>query len=228
MFQANEEQKDKWHEQRWAKFTASSNYRLLGSGKPGELFGQTAWSYIQEKAIQECTHKWERPQLEFVESLLHGSMYEYPAFKEYVIRTGYDMIYLGTEHPLFLDDEQLMGHSGGSPDTIAMNNNHEITRMAEIKCPKNPMNHFQRLKWKDQWDIKEKYIEAYCQIQNLLKISNSPYCDFVSFDERMKSDKLKMKIITVYPDKKFQDNLHFRLVKAIEEKKRIVEDIMTF
>ena len=86
------------------------------------------------------------------------------------------------------------------------------------------MNHFRRIQWKDQWDIKEKYIQAYCQIQHLLKISNAPVCDFVSFDERMKKQELKIKIIPVYPDKKFQDNLHLRIVKAIEEKYKIIKD----
>lgn len=224
MFKKDDQRVEKWFQQRWGKLTASENYKLLGNDRKGNVFGDTAWSYIEEKAMQMCTVMWEKPSLEGVESLLHGGMYEYPAYKEYVRVTGYDMIYLGSENPLFLDDEQLMGESGGSPDTIMLNNNSEILRIAEIKCPKNPMNHFRRLKWKDQWDIKENYPQAYCQIQNLLKISpQTPVCDFVSFDERMKNPALKIKIIPVYPDKKFQDNLHLRIVKAIEEKYKIIK-----
>lgn len=223
MFKTDEEAKEKWFQQRWSKFTASENYKLLTNDKKGNVFGADAWNYIEEKAMQMCTVMWEKPSLEGVESLLYGGMYEYPAYQEYVRRTGYDMIYLGSENPLFLDDDELIGESGGSPDTIMMNKNLEIIRMAEIKCPKNPMNHFRRIKWKDQWDVKENYIQAYSQIQNLLKISKAPVCDFVSFDERMKNPALKIKIIPVYPDKKFQDNLHLRIVKAVEEKHKIIK-----
>lgn len=224
MFKTDEEAKEKWFQQRWSKFTASENYKLLTNDKKGNVFGADAWNYIEEKAMQMCTVMWEKPSLDGVESILHGAMYEYPAYKEYVRVTGYnDMIYLGSDNPLFLDDEELIGESGGSPDTISLNSNSEIVRMAELKCPKNPMNHFRRIKWKDQWDIKENYMQAYCQIQDLLKISNIPVCDFVSFDERMKNPALKIKIIPVYPDKKFQDNLHLRIVKGIEEKHKIIK-----
>ena len=223
MFKRDEEKKEKWFQQRWGKLTASENYKLLTNDKKGQVFGATAWDYIEEKAMQMCTVMWEKPSLEGVESLLHGGMYEYPAYQEYVRVTGYNMIYLGSENPLFLDDEELMGESGGSPDTIMLNSNSEIIRGAEIKCPKNPMNHFKRLKWKDQWCVKENYIQAYCQIQHLLKISKAPVFDFVSFDERMKRPELKIKIIPVYPDKKFQDNLHLRIVKGIEEKYKIIK-----
>lgn len=224
MFKPDEQKKDKWFQQRWAKLTASENYKLLGNDKKGNVFGETAWSYIEEKAMQMCTVMWERPTLDGVESILHGVMYEFPAYQEYVKVTGLtDMIYLGSDNPLFLDDEELMGESGGSPDTVMLNSASEVIRGAEIKCPKNPMNHFRRLKWKDQWDVKENYIQAYCQIQNLLKISKAPVFDFVSFDERMKNPALKIKIIPIYPDKKFQDNLHLRIVKAIEEKYKIIK-----
>lgn len=224
MFKVDEQKKDQWFQQRWAKFTSSENYKLLTNDKKGNIFGADAWNYIEEKAMQMCTVMWERPSLDGVEAILHGSMYEYPAYQEYVKATGLtDMIYLGSENPLFLDDEELMGESGGSPDSIMMNNDLQIIRGAEIKCPKNPMNHFKRLKWGSQWDIKENYIQAYTQIQNLLKISKAPEWDFVSFDERMKNPLLKIKIITCYPDKKFQDNLHLRTIKGIEEKHKIIK-----
>lgn len=223
MFKVDEQKKDQWFQQRWAKLTASENYKLLTNDKKGNVFGAEAWNYIEEKAMQMCTVMWERPSLDCVESILHGGMYEYPVFQEYVRATGYDMVYLGSENPLFLDDEELIGESGGSPDSILMDKDLQILRGAEFKCPKNPMNHFRRIKWKDQWDVKENYMQAYCQIQNLLKISKAEVFDFVSFDERMKNPALKIKIIPVYPDKKFQDNLHLRIVKAIEEKHKIIK-----
>jgi hypothetical protein len=49
---------------------------------------------------------------------------------------------------------------------------------AEIKCPKNPLNHFERLKWKDQWDIQQHYPQAYIQIQNLMMITGATSVGF--------------------------------------------------
>lgn len=212
---------DKWFTDRWSKFTASENYKLLTNNKQGEVFGDGAWTYIKQKALEMVTVMWERPELEEVKSLLHGRMYEYPAFERYISTTrNADMVYLGSENPLFIEYEALKGSSGGSPDSITK----QIDFGAEIKCPKNPMNHFERLKWKDQWDILQNYKQAYVQIQNLMLITGAKEWDFVSFDERMRERSLQIKIITVRQDKKMQDNLHFRLIRAIEERKKILQE----
>lgn len=220
------DKKDEWFSNRWGKFTASELYKLLTPCKDN-LFSSGAYTYIKQKALEMCTRMWERPALEEVKSLLHGKMYEYPAYEAYVHATkNYSMTYLGTETPLFLDDEELKGESGGSPDVINITASNSIDAGAEIKCPINPMYHFERLKWKSQFDIKENYILCYTQMQKLLKITNAGIWQFVSFDERQVSKAKQCIIIDVYPDKKFQDNLHFRTVRAIEEKYRILDEHM--
>ena len=224
MFDEVTDKVDKWHLKRWGMFTSSENYKLLVGSKIGGAFGDTAMSYIETKAMEMCTVMWEKPKMDEVKAFLHGGMYEYPAFRAYINKTGYEMTYLGSENPVFIDDESLLGESGGSPDSLSMNDDLKITRLAEIKCPFNPMNHFLRLKWKTQWDIREGSMQAYCQMQHLLKITGAPVCDFISYDERMKDERMKLKIIEVYPDKKFQDNLHFRILKAIEEKYKIINE----
>lgn len=212
---------DKWFTERWSKFTASETFKLMTNNSKGEAFGEGAWTYIKQKALEMVTVMWERPELEEVKSLLHGRMYEYPAFERYVTTTrNTEIVYLGSENPLFIEYEKLKGNSGGSPDAITK----QVDFGAEVKCPKNPMNHFERLKWKDQWDIAQNYKQAYIQIQHLMLITGAQAWDFVSFDERMKERKLQIKIITVHTDKRIQDNLHFRLVKAIEERKKILQE----
>lgn len=218
---------DKWFSQRWGKFTASELYKLLPAGDKGKLLSAGAYTYIKQKAMEMTTRMWERPALEEVKSLLHGKAHEYPAYEAYVNHTkNYSMRYLGTETPLFLEDEQLKGESGGSPDVINITSSNEIDAGAELKCPINPLYHFERLKWKTQWDVKEGYILCYTQIQKLLGISGAKIWQFVSYDDRQISKKNKQVIIDVYPDKKFQDNLYFRTVKAIEEKYRILDEHM--
>jgi hypothetical protein len=217
---------DQWHLQRWSKFTASENHKLLyPSG--ASMFSPGGYTYIKEKVLQMTTNIWERPYLDEVESLLHGKVHEYPAYKATVKATGYtDLIYLGEENPLFLEYEPLPEESGGSPDSISITKSNTIDIVSEIKCPKNSMNHFDRLLWKDQWDIKQKYIQAYSQIQNLLMISGAGLGLFVSYDDRQKRIDKKTKIIEVFPDKKFQDNLDLRIRMAVKEKYRIYDQYM--
>ncbi len=225
MFNEIKDSVDKWYSERWSKFTASENYKLLTNNAKGEVFGDGAWTYIKQKALEMATVYWERPELEEVKSLLHGKMYEYPAFERYINTTrNTEMVYLGSENPLFIEYEALKGNSGGSPDSITK----QIDFGAEIKCPKNPMYHFDRLKWKDQWDISQNYKQAYVQIQNLMMITGAPEWDFVSFDERMRSKAMQIKIITVKPDKRLQDNLHLRLIKGIQERNKILEEYNSF
>lgn len=208
---------DEWHLQRWGKFTASENHRLLLSGKDS-IFSAGAKTYVKEKVLQMTTHMEERPELEEVKSLRHGKMYEYPAFKATVAATGYNLFYLGEENPLFLDYEPLAKDSGGSPDSLLLNSDSTVDIVAEFKCPKNSLLHFERLKWKSQWDVKEGYLSCYCQIQNLMMITNARLGLFTSFDDRQIRNDKKAKIIEILPDKKFQDNLELRLRLAVTEK----------
>jgi len=217
---------DQWHLQRWSKFTASENYKLL-VGNGTSMFGSGAMTYIKEKVLQMTTLMWERPEMEDLKSLLHGRIYEYPAYKAIVQATGYtNLIYLGEDTPLFLEYEPLKGESGGSPDAISLTGDNNVDIVAEIKCPKNPMYHFERLKWKTQWDVKEGYPSCYCQIQNLMMITGARLGLFSSFDDRQIRLDKKSKIIDVLPDKKFQDNLDLRLRMAVKEKYRIFEEYM--
>lgn len=210
---------DNWHLQRWSKFTASENYKLLIGGNKNEMFGVGAMSYIKQKSMEMSTRMWERPELEEVKSLLHGKMYEYPAYDSFVtITKNYSMEYMGTDNPIFLEYEMLKGESGGSPDIVNRDNSKKIDAGAEIKCPKNPLIHYERLLWKDQWDIKENYSQCYCQIQNLMLITGAFIWYFISFDERQINKSKQCKIIEVKPDKKFQDNLDIRLQMAVKEK----------
>lgn len=217
---------DQWFLARWGKFTASENYKLIVANGTS-VFGSGAMTYIKTKALEMCTRLEERPELEEVKSLRHGKMYEYPAYQAFVKATGlYHMKYLGTEMPLFLEYEPLANESGGSPDVISLTSDAKVDALAEIKCPKNPMYHFERLKWKSQWDVKESYLPCYCQIQNLLLITGAELGFFVSFDDRQVNQAKKSKIIEVKPDKKFQDNLDLRLRMAIKEKYKVFDEHM--
>lgn len=213
--------KDEWFLARRGKFTSSGVY-LLGVDYKGLTKG--AISYIKEKAVEKTTNMWERPELEEVKSLLWGNVHELPAYDWYVSNTrNKEMLYFGTDNPIFLDYEHLIDDSGGSPDGIVINKNYKVDVGLEVKCPKNPIYHFDRLLWKDQWDLKQNYIQCYTQIQHLLMITGAYEWHFLSFDERQKNVKNKGKIIVVKPDKKFQDNLDILLKLAIKERDKLIK-----
>jgi hypothetical protein len=214
---------DQWHLLRWTKFTSSEKYKLLLGGSKGATFGEGAWTYIKTKALEMATILQERPEMDEVKSLLWGKVHELPAFEWYVKETkNYDMVYLGGETPLFITDDLMPKESGGSPDGLLLGTS-KVNAGWEVKCPKNSMYHFDRLLWKDQWDLKENYISCYTQIQDLLRITEADVWHFMSFDDRQSNPKKKGKVIEVFPDKKFQDNLVIRTKMAVEEKYKIFE-----
>src|ERR1035437_3164896 len=88
---------DQWLVKRRSRFTSSENSKLLGKGT-NSLWSVGALTYIETKVIELSTQIWERPEMDEVESLLHGKLYEYPAYQAYVNETkNYSMTYMGTE-----------------------------------------------------------------------------------------------------------------------------------
>ncbi len=214
---------DRWHTQRWAKFTSSANYKLLTPAGSNKLWSVGAVTYIEERAMQAVTVMQERPELEEAKSILHGRANEFPAYEMYVKETRNHFIeYMGDDNPVFFVYKPLKDESGGTPDAAYSKSVGCAEVGAEIKCPKNSMEHFRRLFWTSQWDIKENYLLAYTQIQHLLMITGAFEWHFVSYDDRQRIKSKKIKIIVVEPDKKFQDNLHVRIELAIQEKYSIL------
>lgn len=215
---------DEWHIRRRARFTASANYKLLVPGT-SEMFGAGAWTYIKERALEMTTVMQERPELDEAKSILHGRAHEYPAFVEYVRSTGNGFLtYLGDDNPMFYPYKPLAEESGGTPDCANITSSGLIDFGVEIKCPKNSMYHFDRLKWKDQWDVKVNYTQCYTQCQFLMMCTDAKQWDFVSYDDRQLFRSKKIKIIPIYPDKNFQNNLEIRIRQAIKEKYRTISE----
>lgn len=215
--------KDLWYAERLSKFTASEIYKLLTYSKDN-LFSKGAFSYIKKKAIEACTCYWENEQLEFVKPLLWGKRYEQPAFEAYIKYTGFkDMRYFGTENPIFLTYNQ---ESGGSPDGL-LGDGIKIKVGLELKCPFSSSTHFDYHSYKNQWDLKDNVPEYYAQIQFLLMITKSPLWHWVSFDERFKEPKKRIKLIEVESDSRFQNDLEIRILQAIVERNKMVKEFLS-
>ena len=215
------DKKDLWFINRHGKFTSSEIWKLIPTAKDGRGFSQTGWTYIEQKAMESETVLWERPELEYVEALFHGKMFEQPAYEHYVRMTGNtSMRHFGSEEPVYLDYNK---YSGGSPDGL-MGQDTTIHIGLEIKCPKNSNNHWKYCKMKDQFDLKQIRPEYYAQVQHLLMITKAPVWHWFSYDERFKNQNKRGKLIEVFPDQKFQDNLEVRIKMAQKEKLKIIEE----
>lgn len=213
---------DQWLLERRGKFSASQAWKLFSKGGD-QMFGTGAWTYIRERAVDMVTTYWERPWIDEVDSILHGRAHEYPAYAEYIKQTrNYSVKYLGDQHPIFITYPEMEDEFGGTPDGADITDDGSVIMGVEIKCPKDPIKHFDRLEWKDQWDIKDQYPLCYAQIQSLLLITGAPEWHFVSYDERLIVKRFRTKIIPVFPDKNFQNTLIIRLKQAVKEKYRIL------
>lgn len=220
-----------WAQERWAKFTGSLNHKLLGGERvKRQPFLEGGWTYIEQKAMETTVKMFERPELDDVKSLRWGKAFEEMAHEEYVrITRNTNVLHCGTFTPVFLKYDRLPDDVGVSPDGISITDSYDVDFGTEYKCPINPLIHFRRLAWKDQWDLKDNDPEYYCQVQNTLMVCpNAQYWHFVSFDERQINPKNRIKIIEVKPEKKYQDNLHMRLEIAIAEKKKIIEQYQNY
>lgn len=217
------EVKDKWHEDRWKKFTASKCGCLLLPGKNGEMFSAGGLTYIEEKAIECLTTYWENPKLEYVKGILHGKRYEEPAFNHYCeITRNFDMRYFGTEDPLFLSYNE---NSGGSPDGL-MGQGIDIHVGLELKCPEQSSVHWEYFKFKDQFSLKDNCRDHYGQVQMLLLITKAPVWHWCSFDERFLDKRKQMKLIEVYPDRKVFDAIEIRIRQAVKIRDQMVEEFL--
>lgn len=223
----NTDKIDAWYKIRRSRYTSSENYKLLPTDGVKGAFASGGRTYIETKVIELTTKMWQRPELEEVESLLHGKLYEFPAYERYVQETkNHSMTYMGTENPVFIEDEVIVDEAGGTPDIANITATNTIDYLSEIKCPKNPAYHFRRLKWKGQWDVKENYIQCYTQMQDLIRITGAFGCDFISYDERQLARSKQIKIIEVKPDRKFIDNLEIRVMLAVKEKYKLLSENM--
>lgn len=216
----NNSEIDNWIIERHGNLTASKIDVIIPPGTNGKLFTVGGYNYIKRVAIEAMTELWEKPDLDEVKSLLHGKVFEEPAYHWYCkVSRNYYMRYFGTLEPIYLP---FNSDSGGSPDGM-MGEGENVYLGLELKCPKNSEIHFDYLKMKTQWDLKEYSLNYYAQMQFLMMIMKTKEFHFASFDDRVKNPALKMKILEIKYDQKFCDNLHVRVLQAIKEKYKIIE-----
>ena len=204
-----EQKTTEWYLARKGRFTASDISDLLAtSKKKGEVFGDTAMSYINSK-INEIL----MPNSTFIDfideyqlstpAIRWGNMFEDEARNLYAERTGFIVLETGFfEYGNF---------AGGSPDGIMPSEDGII----EIKCPFEGNKHImfmEMTKPEDLLNVNKKY---YYQVQANMLFTGTSFCDFISFNPRM-SDLMKMKQLRIDRDNNAINLLKERIQLASE------------
>lgn len=228
--------REKWLIQRKGRITASDFHKLfMGGSRPmtqeelnarpvgpkgglldkrtsvKTMFGEGAMTLIRSK-ISELTSTEVDRELNgsaIVKSFEWGMTWEGEAVEEFKKRTGLSVIYHGLNNPVFYPYGD---YSGGSPDGDIIDEDAGL----EIKCPVDENVHIKRLLIKSVEQFKNEDYEAYCQCQGNMYIMKRKAWYFASYDPRKKDEKLRMKIIKLLPDVKWQEEYEERMSAAVE------------
>lgn len=202
-----------WRDVRAGKFTASEIFKLLTepkskADKEAGNWSQGAMTYIITKVAEELTGQVHQQSNAY--PLVYGIDME-PLAKEYFTNlTGKEVSYSGFK--IFNP------HSGGSPDGFVDND-----AIIEIKCPFNSANQIEYLSLKSPADLASGYPEYWWQMQANMIFNNRAKTYFVTYDPRFTADKHKMKILEVPAVPEDQDFMLKKLMKAIEEKLKLIQ-----
>jgi len=199
-----EQRTDEWFKLRLGKFTASTFGDCMGSGRSKDSkFTTTGQSLIKEKITERLTG--QRKQISGA-PLEWGTENEPNAIELYEKLNGVKVM----ESP-FVILKGYEDYAGGSPDGFI-----EGTKgIIEVKCPYNSTNHTDTLIDKK---IPGKYFNKYyTQIQFNILCTGSEFCDFISFDPRVKEEELRLCVVRIKKDEAYIAKIITRLDLAIEE-----------
>lgn len=187
-----------WLEARKGKVTASCFDNVLAKGK-GNAPSKTRQTYMYQLAAERITG--------LIQDSFTNSYMEWGTENEPVARNYYELVEgVTTEQVgliLYNDDV------GASPDSLVGNDG-----LLEIKCPKSSTQIERILSGVFPADHT-------AQVQGQLWISEREWCDFVSFDPRINSDKKYFKV-RVNRDEEYIKTLAHEVSKFVEELKELV------
>lgn len=209
-----------WFQKRLGKFTSSTIWNLIVEPKEkskkdaGEL-SQTAKDYVMEKIAERLTGY----RKEFSnEATAWGIENEPKAISLYELHTGNIVDPCG-----FL--ERIEGVYGGTPDgLIKRNADSELNGSLQVKCPFDPKQHLYYIMTEDQEHFKRKYREYYWQMQSDMFVSETDWCDFVSYCPHMSKGK-ELFIMRINRNEEDLDLLSQQLARAYEYMLKMIDEI---
>jgi putative phage-type endonuclease len=193
----NQQGSAEWIQERLGRFTASEIHKLIPQGKGGQPFSDTGKTYILEKLVELETG--------FPASEIYGPAVEWGSDKEPMARDWYTRITGNEVQEAYF--EPYGTHAGGSPDGLVGE-----LGIIEIKCPFKTVNHFKYRMARKADDLPAEY---FWQIQMNLLCTGRSWCDFVSFDPRVRTKELGIFILRVSAGKSEQELLKSRIADAV-------------
>lgn len=193
----NQQGSAEWIQERLGRFTASEIHKLIPSGKGGNKFSETGKTYILEKLVELETG--------FQASEIYGPALDWGTEHEPMAREWYTKLTGNVVQEAYF--EPYGAHAGGSPDGLVGE-----LGIIEIKCPFRTVNHFKYRMARTADDLPPEY---FWQIQMNLLCTGRSWCDFVSFDPRVRTKELGIFILRVSAAKAEQELLKSRIADAV-------------
>ena len=190
-----EQRSQAWFEMRKGKITSSEIYKIMGE----KGLSETAKSYLLEKVV-EFYDGFSEPAVG--RALEWGTELEPVAIQHYE-----ELRNIKVDKASFVPYDSSYG---GSPDGIVPPDG-----IVEVKCPYKSANHFKHGMIKNAASFKKITPNYYYQCVSNMICTGTKWCDFISFDPRVK-EGFKMFIFRLELDEKEVKNVKERIKVAVE------------
>ncbi|MCW3109901.1 MAG: YqaJ recombinase family protein [Segetibacter sp.] len=226
----SDQRSEEWHKIRLGRFTSSELHKLMTStsrpmttteleaekangGKKKtitdvSLLSDGAVTYVLEKVSETITEEKTQASSKAIE---WGVLYE-PEAIQFFSQSIDREIFASTFVPFG-------EHSGGTPDGETKD------FIIEVKCPFVSSNHVKYFLYNSAEDLKEDKPEYYWQIQGNLLFTGKDKAFFISYDPRVKKDKLKLSSLLIHANKEDHELIKLKLEKAIEKKIQVLTSL---
>ena len=161
-----EQRSEAWFNIRRGKITSSEIHKIMGK----DPLSETAKTYLLDKVSETLggfTALATGPALDWGTELEDTAIQIYSEVRKVDVQKASFISY---------NDSY-----GGSPDGLV-----GIEGIVEVKCPYNSTNHFKHGLIKSDADFKKAKPEYYYQCMSNMVCANAQWCDFISFDPRVK------------------------------------------
>lgn len=193
----------------------SGEVNVLYENRHQKVLSEKAKTYILEKVTEKIGG--EIP--EFSNSATEwGEKHEPEAKKLYQLKTGREIQEVGfVHHTEFF---------GGSPDGIVIDGEMSRNHLGglEVKCPFNSVNHLKHLLINSQQYFKDNHAEYYWQTQSHCLTLDTAWCDFVSYDPRVK-EQLQLFVFRVHRNDEDLKKSKERIEQAMEYENLIIKQL---
>lgn len=173
-----------WFMKKLGKFSGSKLPKLMTGGRGKAEWGDTAYGVLMEIALErDLTDEGKQSYIEAkmaedFRATRWGNANEEQARIEYEQESG------ETVELTWFEETDLLPNFGASTDGKCAGKK----KIIEIKCPYNVVNHQKNVAL-DEINEKHTY---FWQMQGNMLVTGADECDFISFDPRRKSHRLKI------------------------------------